>query len=143
KDVAERKRLYKEEFATFAKSADPMIQLVLLIDEEARKLRKTIEAQDEIKRQAYGQIAKARFALEGASSYPDATFTLRLAFGQTKGYEENGQEIPYQTTLRGLYERADSHRHQPPFNLPESWATQKHKLDLSTPFNFVSTADII
>lgn len=143
KDVAERKRLYKEQPDSFGGATDPMIKLVLLVDGEARALRKIIEAQDEIKRQAYGEIAKARFELEGASSYPDATFTLRLAFGQAKGYEEDGRQIPYQTTMRGLYERAAEHRFAPPFDLPQSWMTQKEKLDLSTPYNFVSTADII
>lgn len=143
KEVAQRKRHYEEKAESFKDSADPMIRLVLLIDEEARALRKVIEAQDEIKRQAYGEIAKAKFALEGASSYPDATFTLRLAFGQAKGYEESGRPVPYQTTVQGLYERAAEHRHLPPFDLPQSWLTQKDKLNLSTPYNFVTTCDII
>jgi hypothetical protein len=120
-----------------------MIRLVLLIDDEARALRKGVESQDEIKRQAYGEIAKAKFALQGASSYPDATFTLRLAYGQAKGYEEDGRPVPYQTTMQGLYERAAEFRHLPPFDLPQSWMTQKDKLDLSTPYNFVTTCDII
>jgi hypothetical protein len=143
KSVETRKQLYKEQPDFFRKSSDPMIQLVLLIDESARAVRKTIEAQDEIKRQAYGEIAAAKFALEGSSSYPDATFTLRLAFGQAKGYEENGQKIPYQTTFAGLYERAAEHRDQPPFDLPPRWIQRKQALDLSTPYNFLSTADII
>jgi len=119
------------------------VKLVLLIDEEARAVRKTIEAQDEIKRQAYGDIAAAKFAIEGASSYPDATFTLRLAFGQAKGYEESGKKIPYQTVIAGLYERASEHNNQAPFDLPAKWGERKGKLDLNTPFNFVTTADII
>ena len=143
KDVEARKKLYKEDSDFFRRSDDPMVKLVLLIDEEARALRKIIEAQDETKRQAYGEIATAKFALEGANSYPDATFTLRLAFGQAKGYEENGKQIPYQTVFRGLYERAAEHDNQPPFDLPPKWAERKDKLDLSTPFNFVTTADII
>jgi hypothetical protein len=143
KEVAARKQLYKESAEFFKKSDDPMVKLVLAIDEEARALRKIIEAQDEIKRQAYGEIATAKFALEGASTYPDATFTLRLAFGQAKGYEENGQQIPFQTVFRGLYERAKEHNNQAPFDLPPRWAERKDKLDLQTPFNFVTTADII
>jgi hypothetical protein len=143
KDVATRKELYKSNPETFKKSDDPMIKLVLAIDQESRALRKTIEAQDENKRQAYGEIASARFALEGASTYPDATFTLRLAFGQAKGYEEDGKQVPYQTVFRGLYERAAEHNNQPPFDLPPKWAERKDKLDLNTPFNFVTTCDII
>lgn len=143
KDVATRKQLYKAQPGFFTKSDDVMVKLVLALDEESRALRKIIEAQDETKRQAYGEIATAKFALEGANTYPDATFTLRLAFGQAKGYEENGQQIPYQTVFSGLYDRAAEHNNQPPFNLPPKWAERKDKLDLHTPFNFVTTADII
>lgn len=143
KSVELRKQLYKEQPDFFKKSDDPMIQLALLVDEPSRALRKIIEPQDEIKRQAYGQIAAARFALEGASTYPDATFTLRLAFGQAKGYEEDGKPVPFQTTFGGLYDRTADHKNQPPFDLPPRWAQRKDSLDMRTPYNFVSTADII
>ena len=143
KSVEARKELYRASADSFKTSDDPMVKLVLLIDEESRALRKTIEAQDEIKRQAYGEIAAAKFAIEGANTYPDATFTLRLAFGQAKGWEEEGKQIPYQTVFGGLYERAAAQNNQPPFDLPPKWVERKEKLDLNTPFNFVTTADII
>jgi hypothetical protein len=143
KDVAARKDLYKADKNAFSNSKDPIIQLVLMVDEPARAVRKILEAQDEIKRQAYSQIAKAKFAIEGTSTYPDATFTLRLAFGQVKGYEENGKHVPFETTMAGLYERADEHKNKPPFDIPERWLQRKDRLNLNTPFNFVSTADII
>jgi hypothetical protein len=143
KEVADRKKLYEQEPTAFEKSSDPMIQLVLLVDDPARAVRKTIESEDEIKRQAYGQIAQAKFKLQGTSTYPDATFTLRLAFGQARGYEENGKQIPFETDFAGLYERSAQHDNQPPFNLPKSWVTAKDQLNLKTPYNFVSTADII
>ncbi len=58
-------------------------------------MRKTYEDKvEEPLRQAYAKIAKARFAIEGTNTYPDATFTLRLAFGQVKGYEEHGKQMP-------------------------------------------------
>jgi hypothetical protein len=98
---------------------------------------------NETKDQAHFQIAKARFVLEGTDKYPDATFTLRLAYGQVKGYEEDGKQVPFQTTMAGLYERAAEHKNKPPFDLPQRWIDRKDKLDLRTPFNFVSTADII
>jgi hypothetical protein len=120
-----------------------MIELARVVDTEARAVRKIIEAQGEIQSQAHARIAQARFAVEKTSSYPDATFTLRLAFGTVKGYEENGQAVPMQTTFAGLYERAAAHHYKPPFDIPQRWTDRKDKLDLSTPFNFVSTADII
>lgn len=143
KSVEARKRLYKQDRQAFAASDDPMVKLVLLLDEPARAVRKIVEAQDEVKRQAYGEIASAKFEVEGSSTYPDATFTLRLAFGRARGYEEDGKQIPFQTTFAGLYERAAEHKNQPPFDLPTRWVERKGNLDLSTPFNFVSTADII
>ncbi len=143
KSVEVRKQLYKEAPDFFRKSGDTMIQLALLLDEPARAVRKILEAQDEIKRQSYGEIAAARFAIQGSSTYPDATFTLRLAFGQAKGYEEDGKQIPFQTTFAGLYDRAAEHKNQPPFDLPPRWIHRKNSLDMSTPYNFVSTADII
>jgi hypothetical protein len=45
--------------------------------------------------------------------------------------------------MGGVYERAAEHGRQSPYNLPESWIKLKDKLDLKTPFNFVSTPDII
>ena len=143
KDVAVRRALYEGGASAIAASRDPMIELARSVDSEARTVRKIIETQDEVKRQAYGKIAQAKFAVDGRSTYPDATFTLRLAFGSVKGYDENGQRIPFQTTLAGLYERAAEHKNKPPFDLPPRWVERKSKLDLATPFNFVSTADII
>ena len=81
--------------------------------------------------------------MEQGSTYPDATFTLRLAFGLVKGYEEDGKKMPFQTTFAGLYQRAAEHKNQPPFDLPPRWEKRKSKLDPATPFNFVCTADII
>jgi Peptidase S46 len=143
KEVSLRKKLYQGGKPALQECHDPMIELARTVDDEARAVRKVLEAQDEIKKQAHAQIEKAKFALEGTSVYPDATFTLRLAFGVVKGYEENGKHVPFETTFAGLYERSAQHHDQPPFNLPERWVKRKDKLDLKTPFNFVCTADII
>ncbi len=99
---------------------------------------------DEPKRQAHAALAKAQFAMDGDKVYPDATFTLRLAFGTVKGYKEDGKDVPAFTTFDGLYERsARSRATRAPFELPKRWVERKDKLDLKTPFNFVCTADII
>jgi hypothetical protein len=143
-DATERERLFKGGKDEVAKSKDPMIELARIVDEDARKVRKKVETEvDEVKRQAYGDITKVKFALEGTNTYPDATFTLRLAFGVVKGYEEDKKPIPFETTFAGLYERSAEHHDQAPFDLPKIWVKNKDKLDLKTPFNFVCTADII
>ncbi len=143
KDVAVRKDLYGKDAAALDAAHDPMIDLARLVDGPAREARKTYDAQEEIKKQAYSEIAKARFAIEGAGSYPDATFTLRLSYGTVRGYEEDGKQIPAFTDFAGLYQRSAEHENKPPFDLPQRWVDRKAKLDLSTHFNFVSDADII
>jgi Peptidase S46 len=143
-DVDLRKKLYEEGESAIAASHDPMILLAKLVDPPARAVRKLWETKvDEVERQAYAQIAKAKYAIGGKDVYPDATFTLRLAFGTVKGYEEEGKQIPFETTFAGLYERSKEHHDKVPFDLPPRWVERKDKLDLNTPFNFVCTADII
>jgi len=143
RDVAFRKKLYEGGAAAVTAARDPLIEVARAVDTEARSLRKIIESADETKQQAQAIIGKARFALEGAGNYPDATFTLRLSYGPVKGYEEDGKQIPAMTTLAGLYERSAKQGNKGDFELPERWLKKKSALNLSTPFNFVSTADII
>src|SRR5438477_1838495 len=143
KDVGFRKDIYGKDAAALQNIHDPMLELARLIDGPAREARKAHDVQEEIKEQAYAEIAKARFAIEGTSNYPDATFTLRLSYGTGRGYEEDGKKIPPFTNFAGLYQRAAEHHNQPPFDLPPRWIAGKAKLNLNTPFNFVSDADII
>ena len=144
KDVAMRRELAQGGKAGIAASKDPMVRLALLVDGPARKARRTREEQvDEPLQQAYAKIAKARFAVSGTEVYPDATFTLRLSFGVVKGYNELGQLQPPWTTLGGAYKHSAEHQNREPFNLPKRWLKGKGQLDLDTPLNFVSTADII
>jgi hypothetical protein len=144
KDVALRKKLYDGGKDAVEACADPMIALARLVDPQARAVRKKLETDvEEVDRQAYGEIAKVKFAVEGTTTYPDATFTLRLAFGVVKGYDENGKKVPFETDYAGLYQRAKEMNNRPPFDLPERWVRAKDKLDLKTPLNFVCTADII
>jgi hypothetical protein len=143
KDVAVRKELYGKDTAALQAAHDPMLDLARLIDGPARDARKIYDAQEEIKKQAYSELAKARFAIEGAGSYPDATFTLRLSYGTVRGYEQDGKQIPAFTEFAGLYQRSAEHNNKPPFDLPQRWIDKKANLNLSTHFNFVSDADII
>jgi hypothetical protein len=143
KDVAVRKNLYGKDAAALQGSHDPMIDLARLVDAPAREARKIYNEQDEIKKQAYSEIAKARFAIEGTSSYPDATFTLRLSYGTVRGYEQDGKQIPAFTDFAGLYQRSGEHDNKPPFDVPTRWIDKKASLNLATHLNFVSDADII
>ncbi len=143
RDVAFRKQLYAGGATAVTAAKDPMIELARLVDTEARAMRKVAEDLGEMKQQAHAAISRARNELLGTTGYPDATFTLRLAFGTVKGYEEDGARVPPFTTFASLYERSREMKGQPPFDLPPLWNKRKGKLNLRTPLNFVSTCDII
>lgn len=143
-DIAVRKQLYEGGQAAIDASTDPLIVAMKAIDPDSRAARKEFEDKvDSVVRADGTIIAKARFAQSGFTHAPDATFTLRLSYGAVKGYQENGKAIPFDTNIGGAYEHAAAHGDKPPYNLPESWISAKPKLDLKTPLNFVSTADII
>jgi len=149
-DPAERKKLLGDPAAPSSEprptdtSKDAMIVLAKALDDEARKLRTSYESDvEEPERQAYGALANVQFRVLGPSFAPDATFTLRLAFGTVKGYEVGGEKLPFHTTFGGAFEKSAQLGGKEPFDLPKRWLDGKAKLDLDTPFNFVSTADTI
>ena len=142
-DVKVREQLWQGGRDAVLASSDPMIQFAMMVDPDARAIRKWYEEEVET-RETVGaeRIAAAKFELEGKSNYPDATFTLRLSYGAVKGYEENGHRVDPLTTIGGAFERATG---RDPFRLPESWlrANEKQQLNPSTPFNMCTTNDII
>jgi len=143
-DVKMRKQIADGGMSAVNSSQDPMIKLALLVDPASRTLRKIYEDKvDSVSQLAYGKIANAKFALDGTNDYPDATFSLRLAFGPVKGYEQEGVHIPAMTTMGGAFQREKEHGAKEPFKLPDDWHKHRDDIDLGTPFNFVSTADII
>ena len=143
-DVTVRKQLYEGGKAAVDVSTDPLIVMMRTVDPYARTVRKQYDDEvDPVLRKNAGDIAKLRFAQGGLSVPPDATFTLRLSYGAVKGYELNGKHVPWFTTLGGAYEHAAKHGSKPPYELPQSWIKAKPALDLKTPFDTVSTPDII
>ncbi len=143
-DVAVRRALMEGGRAALEASNDPAIRFALRIDAVYREERRWFEDQVESVEAIEGaRIARAVFELDGRDRYPDATGTLRLSYGRTSGYEQVGTVVPWQTTFYGLYDRARSFGLQAPFDLPPRWLTAETTFPLSTPFNFVSSADII
>ncbi len=142
-DAAVRKSLLEGGESAVEASTDPLIVLarkLLPLSRDARKQRDALNAPIQ---QANEKLGKARFAVYGTKSYPDATFTLRLSYGSVDGYPMNGTVAPPMTTIYGLYDRSASFGDKSPFDIPARWEAAKDKLDLSTPMDFVTTNDII
>lgn len=144
KDVAYRRQLWERGQAAVDESNDPLIEFVKAIDPLAREFRAAYEqGLASISTAAYARIAQARFDRHGEAVYPDATYSLRLSIGTVQGYSHRGGQVPAMTRMSGAFEHAAAHDHQPPFKLPESWMKFQSRINGETPFNFISTHDII
>ena len=136
-----RTQLLSADKAAIDASTDPMIAFVRSIDPDLRAARMDYEHNfDAPMTKHTSDLAKAMFKVYGTSSYPDATFTLRISYGSVAGYVANGKEIDPITRMAGLFERATG---ADPFKLPESWIAARPRLNPEQPFNFVTTNDII
>jgi hypothetical protein len=126
------------------KSDDPLVAALrasqAVVAEMGAKMQSEVEP---VETENQMTLAEARFKVFGKGRYPDATFTLRLAYGTVKGYEAGTSNVPYKTTFNGLYERNAAFDNKPPYHLPARWFEKRKDLDLATPINFVCTADII
>ncbi|HUO29091.1 MAG TPA: S46 family peptidase [Bryobacteraceae bacterium] len=144
REPAFRKELVEGGQAAVDASTDPMIVLERRLDPLRREMIKWQQDNvQSVEEEAGEQLGKARFAVYGKGTYPDATFTLRLSYGQVKGYPMNGTKAPYKTTFYGLWDRATSFDFEGPFYLPSRYKENRDKLDLATPLDFVTTNDII
>ncbi len=143
-EVDFRKSLIEGGIEAVEKSSDPLIVVVRKLNPEMRAQEKWDRDNIQSVLTAAGEkLAQARFAVYGKTTYPDATFTLRLSYGAATGFPMNGTIAPYKTTLYGLYDRSWSFDRKGDFSLPERFWDKKDRLDLRTPVNFVSTCDII
>lgn len=142
-DVGVRKKLVAGGVDAIKAADDPLIAIAQLMEPIYRESRQHNEEVSEQLRQAYARITEATVAVEGTDTYPDATFTLRLAFGVVKGYVEDGEQIEPTTDFAGAYQHANEHGNVDDYELPESWMAAKSEVALSTDLNFVCTADII
>ena len=141
--VEARKALLDGGAAAVLASTDPMIVLARKINPlatkhsaRAAKLNTTITANVQL-------VGQAIYAAYGESLPPDATFTLRISDGLVQGFPYNGTIAPFKTSFFGLYARSAEFDNQPPFKLPPRWEAARNTVDMTTPMDFVLTADII
>jgi hypothetical protein len=142
-DLAFRRSLVEGGDAAVAASTDPLIVLARRIDPLNREVQSRADRLNAIISVNNQKLGKALYSVYGTSLPPDATFTLRISDGVASGYPMNGTIAPFKTTFYGLYDRWESFDHKSPFARPKRWVDLRGKVDMSTPFNFVSTNDII
>ncbi len=142
-DIADRRTLYAGGERAISTSDDALIQFARAIDPASRAARKIDDEDDVTRQRAYATIYQARVALGRAPKYPDATGTLRLAYGTVSGYEVDGKSIEPFTDFAGMFAHAAARDSKPPFDVARTWIDSKPRLNLATPFNFASTADIL
>ncbi len=131
RDPKVREQLLEGGKKAIAASQDPMIKLAMLVDPDARAVRKNFEENIEsVIRKNSELVAKAKFEVYGTNVYPDATFTLRLSYGSVQGYMENGKKVNPITIMAGTFERDTG---EDPFALPKTLAGRQEQAQARPP----------
>lgn len=142
-DPAERETFVKRGVEEVDMCEDPFVQIVRDFEPTATSFMRRAAQLDAVISANTEKLGQAIFSAYGTALPPDATFTLRISDGVVKGFPMNGTIAPYKTTIYGMFARAADFDDKPPFRIPEKWRAAEHTLDLNTPMDFVSTADII
>ncbi len=145
-DLAARGALLEGDPKAILESSDPALVLARQLSPRLEETQKKQQALQAVISEHLTKIAKARFAVYGTSTYPDATFTLRLSYGAVETYPLSGTLAQPFTTFAGLYDRAAAWGPKAEggsWELPARWVERRDKLNLFTPYNFISTNDII
>ncbi len=130
--------------ATVDVATDPMIVLARTLEPRAQAVEKKYADQvTAVQNATYPKVGAAVMAVDGGKVSSDATGTLRLSYGTVKGYMEDGKKVAPYTYIPGLYERSAQHKNEPPYDLAPSWVAAKAALDPKTPFDMVTTNDIV
>jgi hypothetical protein len=139
----DRRPLVEGGLAAVERCADPMVTALRELEPIANGYLKRVGDLNTVISANSEKIGQAIYAAYGKALPPDATFTLRISDGVVRGFPYNGTIAPYKTSIYGLYAHSADFDDKPPFALTERWKLAEKSVDMKTPLNFVSTADII
>ncbi len=139
----QRRALVAGGAAALASADDPFIRLAKVIDPLQRDIDRQWTELTNQEAQQDERIARALLAVYGNAVAPDATFSLRISDGEVRTYPYNGTLAQPYTTFYGLFDRSAGFGGRSPWQLPPRWVARRDSLRLATPFNAISTNDII
>ena len=137
------KKIVKEGPDAILNSGDPFIEFIQYSDQKSDLISIRMDELATNEAISNQKLGKALFEVYGTSIPPDATFTLRISDGIVKGFDYNGTIAPPITTFYGMLDRYYSFDGEFPWNLHERWLDAPEEFDFSTPFNFVTTNDVV
>ena len=117
--------LFKQSPDELEQIEDPFLQAVIRLYPEFKRMREQGKAIDGKLGQLYGELIDVKQEFQKASFVPDANGTLRMTYGQVKGYspEDAVYKFPA-TTLRGVIEKTTG---EEPFITPDRIQELYHK----------------
>ncbi|MCP5062430.1 MAG: S46 family peptidase [Ignavibacteriae bacterium] len=122
---------------------DPFFYFIKNTQDEIKTLTKKSKEVKDSESILENQLGKVLFEIYGTEIPPDANFTLRLSDGVLKTFDYNGTQAVTKSTFYGMYNRYHGSDKTYPWNLPSRWKEVPAGFDLATPYNFISTNDIV
>jgi hypothetical protein len=141
--IEKMNKIVKEGPDAVLNSGDPFIEFIQYSDQKSELISVRMDELATKEASANQKLGRALFEVYGTSIPPDATFTLRISDGVVKGFDYNGTIAPPVTTFYGLLDRYYSFDGEFPWNLHERWLDAPEEFDFATPFNFVTTCDVV
>ncbi|MCB9831359.1 MAG: S46 family peptidase [Planctomycetes bacterium] len=142
RDLAFRARLIAAGPAAIIAADDPMIRLAARLEPVwARLWGPESKARDTEIAMLADRIVFAASARRVPRYGPEPDGSLRVSFGEVRGFERGGSLVPPITNLFGLFARHRAMRGEAPFVLPRAFLEARDRLDLAGNVNFAFSAD--
>jgi len=145
----ERTRMFDLSRDELLKQGDSFIDFAVQLDKEANALELKEKTMNGALQRLSPRFMEAFMEWKGGAIYPDANGTIRLTYGQVKGYQpRDAVSYKYITSLKGVVEKNTG---EDPFDCPKDLVAAEENMDFGkyedaalsdVPVDFLSTCDI-